>query len=525
MEAVADQRCQDKDRSCAQFRVPRGFLLHRCRQAQHCDVSHRQPRSPATLSLNVPDSLAAPYERDMRITHGGCRVAAVWSSTDRGLEGVILKISVVGSGYVGLVTGACLADSGNDVVCVDIDQAKIDLLLAGGVPIFEPGLAELIARNRENGLIDFTTDRQRGIEHADVIFIAVPTPMGESGAADLTYVFSVADDIGSYIDRYKVIVDKSTVPVGTADQITAIIRSKTDQEFNVISNPEFLKQGKAIADFMQPDRVVIGSDSKRALRIMEELYEPFLRTFHPLIAIDVRSAEMAKYAANCFLATKISFINEMSNLCEKAGADISAVREAIGADKRIGYDFLFPGIGYGGSCLPKDVRALLYTADCLGSDMHLLRAVERVNDEQKAALVSKIITRFGGSEKNLDGLRIGLWGLSFKPQTDDVRAAPSLVIAEKLVEFGATVCAFDPEAMEQTKKVLGDSIEYAGNMYDAVQGADALLLLTEWKQFQRPSWSRVRSAMRGCVVFDGRNIYDPERMKDEGFEYYGMGRI
>ena len=273
-----------------------------------------------------------------------------------------MKISVIGCGYVGLVTGACLADSGNDVVCVDIDQAKIDLLLAGGVPIYEPGLAELIERNRENGCIDFTTDRRRGIEHGDVIFIAVATPMGDSGEADLSYVYSAADDIGSHMDRYKVVVDKSTVPVGTADEVRAIIRKKAKHEFDVVSNPEFLKEGTAIADFMKPDRVVIGGDSKRALDIMRELYEPFLRTFHPLITMDIRSAEMAKYAANCFLATKISFINEISNLCEKAGADISAVREAIGADKRIGYEFLFPGVGYGGSCLPKDVQALIHTA-------------------------------------------------------------------------------------------------------------------------------------------------------------------
>jgi UDPglucose 6-dehydrogenase len=437
-----------------------------------------------------------------------------------------LKISVIGSGYVGLVTGACLADAGNDVVCVDIDKAKTDLLLAGGVPIFEPGLAELIARARENGLIDFTTDKRCGIEHGDVVFIAVPTPMGESGAADLTHVYSAADDIGSHMDRYKVVVDKSTVPVGTADEVRAIIRKRTKHDFDVVSNPEFLKQGKAVADFMQPDRVVVGSDSQRALNIMRELYEPFLRTFHPLIAIDIRSAEMAKYAANCFLATKISFINEISNLCEKAGADISAVREAIGADKRIGYEFLFPGIGYGGSCLPKDVQALLHTADGLGSDMHLLRAVEQVNSEQTAALVLKLVTRFGTEPpaKKLEGLRIALWGLSFKPQTDDVRAAPSLVIAQRLVELGAIVRAFDPEATKQAKNVLGNSIEYAGNMYDAVENADALLVLTEWKQFQRPSWQHVKSAMRQHVVFDGRNIYDPERLRAEGFEYYGMGR-
>lgn len=467
------------------------------------------------------------HKHGMQNAHGLGSLEAIWAERS-GHEGNSLKISVIGSGYVGLVTGACLADSGNEVVCVDIDQGKIDLLLAGEVPIFEPGLAELIARNREAGLIDFTTDSRRGVEHADVIFIAVPTPMGESGAADLTYVYSAADDIGSHMDRYKIVVNKSTVPVGTADRVREIIRSKTQHEFDVVSNPEFLKQGKALADFTQPDRVVIGSDSKRALTVMRELYEPFLRNFHPVIAIDIKSAEMAKYAANCFLATKISFINEISNLCENTGADISAVREAIGADKRIGYEFLFPGIGYGGSCLPKDVQALLHTADKVGSSMQLLRAVQSVNSEQKTALVSKIITRFGAAEspeKNLQGVRIGLWGLSFKPRTDDVRAAPSLVIAKKLVESGATVRAFDPEATEQAKKMLGDSIEYAGNMYEAVQDADALLLLTEWKQFQRPSWQRVRSAMRGSVVFDGRNIYDPARMRDEGFEYYGMGRI
>lgn len=437
-----------------------------------------------------------------------------------------MKISVIGSGYVGLVTGACLADSGNDVVCVDIDQAKIDVLLAGGVPIYEPGLDELIARNRENGCIDFTTDRQRGIEHGDVIFIAVATPMSDSGKADLSYVYSAADDIGSYMDRYKVVVDKSTVPVGTADEVRAIIRGKTSHEFDVVSNPEFLKEGTAIADFMKPDRVVIGGDSKRAFDILRELYEPFLRTFHPLITMDVRSAEMAKYAANCFLATKISFINEISNLCEKAGADISAVREAIGADSRIGYEFLFPGIGYGGSCLPKDVQALIHTAADLGSDMRLLRAVEHVNSEQKTALASKIVTRFGrkSSTKSLEGLRIGLWGLSFKPQTDDLREAPSLVVAEKLVELGATVRAFDPEAAKEAKRTLGGSIEYATSMYEAVEGADALVLITEWKQFQRPSWQRVKSVMRGHVVFDGRNIYDPKRLRAEGFEYYGMGR-
>jgi UDPglucose 6-dehydrogenase len=437
-----------------------------------------------------------------------------------------LKISIIGCGYVGLVTGACLADSGNDVVCVDIDQARVDELLAGGVPIYEPGLAELIARNRENGSIDFTTDRRRAVEHGDVIFIAVATPMSGSGEADLSYVYAAAGDIGTYLDRYKVIVDKSTVPVGTADEVRAIIRDKAAHEFDVVSNPEFLKEGTAVTDFMKPDRVIIGGDSKHAVEIMRELYEPYLRTFHPLIVMDIKSAEMAKYAANCFLATKISFINEMSNLCEKAGADIAAVREAIGADRRIGYEFLFPGVGYGGSCLPKDVQALIYTAGGLGSDMRLLRAVDHVNTEQKATLVSKIVTHFaaGRPARDLTGLRVGLWGLSFKPQTDDMREAPSLVVVQRLIELGATVRAFDPEATVRAKEALGDSIEYAGNMYEAIEGADALVLVTEWKQFHRPSWQRVKSVMRGHVVFDGRNIYDPKRLRAEGFEYYGMGR-
>jgi UDPglucose 6-dehydrogenase len=443
-----------------------------------------------------------------------------------GEKGGLLKISVIGCGYVGLVTGACLADSGNDVVCVDIDQAKVDRLLEGEVPIYEPGLAELIERNREMGCIDFTTDRQRGVEHGDVIFIAVATPMSQSGEADLSYVYAVAEDIGSYLDRYKVVVDKSTVPVGTADEVRAIIGKNAKHEFDVVSNPEFLKEGTAIADFMKPDRVVIGGDSKRALDIMREVYEPYLRTFNPLITMDIRSAEMTKYAANCFLATKISFINEISNLCEKAGADISAVREAIGADRRIRYEFLFPGVGYGGSCLPKDVQALIHTAASLGLDTRLLRAVDEVNSGQKSALVSKIVTHFGGqsSAMTLEGLRFGLWGLSFKPQTDDMREAPSIVIARSLVELGATVRAYDPEATVQAKKALGDSIEYAENMYEAAEGADALLLVTEWKQFQRPSWQRLKSIMRGFVVFDGRNIYDPKRLRAEGFEYYGMGR-
>lgn len=437
-----------------------------------------------------------------------------------------MNISIIGTGYVGLVTGACLADSGNDVVCVDINREKIETLLSGQVPIYEPGLAELIARNREDGRIDFTTDLRRGVEHGDVIFIAVGTPMSEGGEADLSYVFAAAKDIGRHMDRYKVVVDKSTVPVGTADKVRELILGQTAQEFDVVSNPEFLKEGTAIEDFMRPDRVVVGGNSAKALGIMRELYEPFLRTFHPLIVMDVRSAEMTKYAANCFLATKISFINEISNLCEKSGADIAAVREGIGSDRRVGYDFLFPGVGYGGSCFPKDVQALIHTGQKLGSGMPLLRAVEDVNREQKATLIAKILGRFGkGQGKDaLKGICLGLWGLSFKPQTDDMREAPSLVIIRGLLEHGASIKACDPEGIEEARKILGDSIAYTRNMYEAIEGADALLLVTEWNEFRRPSWQRVRGAMRGNAIFDGRNIYEPKRMRDEGFEYYGMGR-
>ncbi len=436
-----------------------------------------------------------------------------------------MNLTIIGTGYVGLVTGVCFADSGNDVICVDIDNAKIDMLNAGQVPIYEPGLAELIARNREDGRIEFTTDMKRGVEHAEIIFIAVGTPMSQSGEADLSYVFAAARNIGRFMDGYKVVVDKSTVPVGTADKVRDIIRKHTSHEFDIVSNPEFLKEGTAISDFMKPDRVVVGAESKRALEMMRELYEPFLRTFHPLIVMDTRSAEMTKYAANCFLATKISFINEISNLCEKAGADIAAVREGIGADRRIGYDFLFPGVGYGGSCFPKDVQALIHTGGEHGTDMRLLEAVEEVNAAQKASLVSKIVGYFKGLSpaQDLSGKLVGLWGLSFKPQTDDMREAPSLVIIERLLKLGARIKAFDPEAAEEARKALGDAIEYAAGMYEAIDGADALVVVTEWNEFRRPSWQRIRTAMKGRAIFDGRNIYDPKRVRAEGFDYFGMG--
>ncbi len=443
-----------------------------------------------------------------------------------------MNITVIGTGYVGLVTGTCLADSGNDVLCVDIDQAKIDTLLSGGVPLYEPGLSELIARNREESRLDFTTDLKRGVKHGDIVFIAVGTPMSLSGEANLDYVFAAAADIGKFMDRYKVVVDKSTVPVGTADQVRNRVQDELTRrgeaiEFDVVSNPEFLKEGNAIADFMKPDRVVVGGDSKRAIELIRELYEPFLRTFHPLIVMDIRSAEMTKYAANCFLANKISFINEISNLCEASGADIAAVREGIGADRRIGYEFLFPGVGYGGSCFPKDVQALIHTGGSFGLEMSLLKAVNQVNDTQKATLVAKIRRHFKGDTPtgDLTGLTFALWGLAFKPQTDDMRDAPSLVIIEKLLALGARIRVYDPEAMDEAQKILGDTVTYRQNIYDCVDGVDALILVTEWNEFRRPSWPKVKAALKQPVVFDGRNIWDPKRLQAEGFTYFGMGRI
>ena len=437
-----------------------------------------------------------------------------------------MNLAVIGTGYVGLVTGACFADSGNKVVCVDIDAAKIDKLNAGLVPIYEPGLKELLDRNREEGRLSFTTSVQEGVEDADIVFIAVGTPTGEDGRSDLSFVRAAAEQIGKHLKGYTVVVDKSTVPVGTADEVRSIIAAHTAESFDVVSNPEFLKEGDAISDFFKPDRVVIGGDSKRAIELMRELYEPFLRTFHPLIVMDIRSAEMTKYAANCFLATKISFINEMSNLCEKAGADIALVREGIGADHRIGYEFLFPGIGYGGSCFPKDVQALVATGKSLGVDMRLIKAVEDVNQEQKSAMVRQILEHFGAgtAPEALMGKLFCMWGLSFKPRTDDMREAPSLAIVEALLNLGARIAAFDPEAAGEARKILGDKIEYAADPYSAARGADALLLVTEWNEFRRPSWTRLKELMRGRAVFDGRNIYSPDRLKAEGFEYCGIGR-
>lgn len=437
-----------------------------------------------------------------------------------------MNIAVIGTGYVGLVTGTCFADNGNEVFCVDIDKKKIDMLNRGEVPIYEPGLKEYIARNVEEKRLFFTTDLATALERATVVFIAVGTPMSDKGEANLSYVFAAAKDIGRAMKDYKVIVDKSTVPVGTAKRVYDVIRAETKQEFDVVSNPEFLKEGNAIEDFMKPDRVVIGSDSPRATDIMKELYEPFVRTFHPIIVMDVKSAEMTKYAANCFLAAKISFINEMSNLCEKAGADIGSVREGIGADKRIGYEFLFPGVGYGGSCFPKDVQALIHTGSEFGLSMDLMRAVDAVNYKQKSVLIGTILSHFGKTDapNALKGMHFGVWGLSFKPRTDDMREAPSVVIISRLLELGATVAAYDPVAVAEAKKQLGERITYVPNMYDALANADAMILVTEWNEFKRPSWLRVKQIMKGAVVFDGRNIYEPKRIKAEGFTYYGMGK-
>lgn len=434
-----------------------------------------------------------------------------------------MNITVLGTGYVGLVTGTCLADSGNDVVCVDVDKAKVEKLLSGGVPIYEPGLAELIARNREDGRVDFTTDVRRGVEHGDVIFIAVGTPMSESGEADLRYVFAAAADIGRHMNGYKVVVDKSTVPVGTSDRVKAIIADSTNQEFDIVSNPEFLKEGTAISDFMKPDRVVVGGDSKRALDIMRELYEPFLRTFHPLIVMDIRSAEMTKYAANCFLATKISFINEIANLAERLGADIEMVRRGIGSDSRIGYDFIYAGCGFGGSCFPKDIQALQQIAQGLGYQPRLLQAVEAVNAAQKQRLFEKVSAHYGG---NLRGRTFALWGLAFKPNTDDMRDAPSRELLAALWQAGAQVQAFDPEAMDEARRLFGarDDLRLTASKEEALEGADALLIVTEWQDFRVLDEELVKAKLADRVIFDGRNLFEPATLAAAGITYYGIGR-
>jgi UDPglucose 6-dehydrogenase len=431
-----------------------------------------------------------------------------------------MRIAVVGTGYVGLVAGACFAESGNDVVCVDNNQTKVRFLRRGKIPIYEPGLEELVHRNRAEKRLTFTTTLAKAVRDSSVIFIAVGTPQGEDGSADLKYVLEVARQIARAMNGYKVIVDKSTVPVGTSERVREVVRRETTHPFSVVSTPEFLKQGAAIDDFLKPDRVVIGAEDPRAQELMLELYEPFTRTGAPIMMMDCASAELTKYAANAMLATRISFMNEVANVCELVGADVDHVRRAIGADKRIGNSFLFPGVGYGGSCFPKDVQAMKRFAADKDYAFRILDAVEEVNTFQKTKLAAQMKKHFG----SLKGKTIGLWGLAFKPRTDDMREAPAIPLVEALLSAGASVQAFDPEAMRIAKGIFGSKITYASNAYDAVKGADALAIVTEWNEFRRPDFARIRSLMRSPVVFDGRNLFAPPQMKQNGFTYYSIGR-
>ncbi len=432
-----------------------------------------------------------------------------------------MKLSVFGAGYVGLVAATCFAESGNDVVCVDIDEKKIRQLRKGECPIYEPGLTDYLAKNLEEKRLLFTSDLPLAVEQSDVIFLALPTPQTEDGSADLQHVLKVARDIGKCMKSYKIIVNKSTVPVGTADKVREVIRKETKAEFDIVSNPEFLKEGAAVNDFMKPDRVVIGTRSPRALAIMQDLYAPFVRTGNPLIVMDERSAELTKYACNSFLATKISFMNDIAGLCERVGADIDLVRSGMGTDPRIGSQFLFAGIGYGGSCFPKDVAALIKTSHDNDYPLQVLRAVEEVNKRQKQVIVEKVKKHFKGQ---LSGKTLALWGLSFKPNTDDTREAPSLTVIEMLLKEGVTLKVYDPEAMADMKKRIGSVVRYVDNNYDALKGAEALLLLTEWNEFRRPDFDRIKSLLKAPVIFDGRNIYNPKLMREKGFTYYGIGR-
>jgi UDPglucose 6-dehydrogenase len=432
-----------------------------------------------------------------------------------------MKVCVIGTGYVGLVAGTCFAESGNDVVCVDNVTAKIEALRQGHVPIYEPGLAELIQRNTAEGRLMFSTDLADAVRRSLVCFIAVGTPSGDDGSADLGAVMAVARAIGQAMDGYRIIVAKSTVPVGTAGRIRDAVAGVTNQPFDVVSNPEFLKEGAAIEDFMKPDRVVIGASGARAIECMRELYEPFVRTGNPILTMDNTSAEMTKYAANALLATRISFMNEVANLCERVGADVDQVRRGIGYDRRIGHHFLFPGVGYGGSCFPKDVKAVIHTARAYGMSFPLLQAVEEVNDGQKRRLVEKVIEEFG---PDLHGRRLAVWGLAFKPRTDDMREAPAIVIVEGLLARGATVAVHDPEAMQEARKVFDDRVTYHRVNYEALKGADGLLIVTEWNEFRRPDFARMKSLLRRPVIIDGRNLYDPDVMLEHGFTYLPIGR-
>ncbi|MBR5304980.1 MAG: UDP-glucose/GDP-mannose dehydrogenase family protein [Candidatus Gastranaerophilales bacterium] len=432
-----------------------------------------------------------------------------------------MKVCVIGTGYVGLVVGTCLAEMGNDVICVDNNEEKLAQLKQGIVPIYEPGLEELIKVNVAEERLSFSSDIKTSVAKSLVCFIAVGTPQGEDGSADLKYVEQVAKSIGQSIEKYTVIVDKSTVPVGTADRVTEIIKSQTNVEFDVVSNPEFLKQGAAVDDFLKPDRVVIGSNSQRASEIMQELYSPFLRTGNPVIMMDVKSAEMTKYAANSFLAVKISYANEIANICEKVGADAEMVRIGMCADKRIGSQFLFPGLGYGGSCFPKDVKALTKTAIDNDCDYSLLKAADDINKAQRQIFIKKILDKFNG---NIKGKTFAVWGLAFKPKTNDMREAPAITIINALLEAGANIQAFDPKAFELAEFYFGDKITYSKSAYSALENADAMLLLTEWNEFRRPDFDRMKSIMKTPIIFDGRNQYNGERLIARGFDYACVGK-
>ena len=432
-----------------------------------------------------------------------------------------MKIAVIGTGYVGLVTGTCLAETGNNVICVDIVEEKVNKMKAGQIPIYEPGLDVLFHRNIAQGRLSFTTNLAEGIKDAQIIFMALPTPPGGDGAADLSYILGAAKDISKLITEYKVIVNKSTVPVGTADKVAAVFKQHTNIEVDVVSNPEFLREGVAVDDFMKPDRVVIGTRSEKAQKLMGELYAPYVRQGNPIYYMDERSSELTKYAANSFLATKITFMNEIANLCEIVGADVDAVRKGIGSDDRIGKRFLFPGIGYGGSCFPKDVQALEKAAVEHKYDFKILKAVMDVNEKQKTILTDKVLQYFKGDVK---GKKFALWGLAFKPETDDIREAPALYIINDLIAAGAEVVAFDPEAMENVRALLGDKIKYAKDQYEALEGADALLIATEWSVFRNPDFEKMEDVLKNKVVFDGRNLFDLQKMIDLGYYYNSIGR-
>ena len=432
-----------------------------------------------------------------------------------------MKIAVVGTGYVGLVTGTCFSETGNTVTCVDIDENKVNKLKNGEITIYEPGLDVLFDHNLHEGRLKFTTDLAEGIKNAQIIFLALPTPPGEDGSADLQYVLRVAEDLGPLLEDYTVVVDKSTVPVGTAEKVRSKIAQNAKVDFDVVSNPEFLREGVAVEDFMKPDRVVVGTESDRAKEIMENLYAPLVRQGNPIIFMDERSAELTKYAANSFLATKITFMNEIANLCELVGADVDDVRRGIGTDSRIGKRFLFAGIGYGGSCFPKDVQALAKSSIEANYDFSILKSVMDVNEKQKTRLIKDIKKYFNN---DLKGKRIAVWGLAFKPYTDDIREAPSLVNIKALLEEGASICAYDPEAMENVKGIFGDKIEFADSVYDATDGADALMIFTEWPVFRTPDFERLTSGLKNKAIFDGRNLYDPGMIEKLGFTYISIGR-